>query len=111
MPRVRDFVRNVHGFVSAGIILNEPLAQKLTNRVPVHCWVGAALKGERISLGVPWPPPVRVPLTKEESALKLHAIRAHSTHLAGATDPAMIEERAYLESFVKSEEVFWTVPR
>jgi LmbE family N-acetylglucosaminyl deacetylase len=59
----------------------------------------------------PWPPTKRVPLTREQAELKLRAIRAHSSHLTGAEDPAMREERTYLESFVKSEEVFWIVTR
>ena len=65
------------------------------------------VKGERIPLGVPWPPTRRVPLSAEDARRKLAAIRAHSTHLADATDGPMAHEKAYLESFVKSEEVFW----
>jgi len=40
---------------------------------------------------------------------KLSAIRAHSTHLADQTEGTMAAEREYLESFVKSEEVFWPI--
>jgi LmbE family N-acetylglucosaminyl deacetylase len=65
------------------------------------------VKGERIPLGVPWPPPHRVPLSPEEARFKLAAIRAHTTHLAGAVQGPLVQEREYLESFVKSEEVFW----
>lgn len=65
------------------------------------------VKGERIPLGVPWPPPVRVALSPEESRLKLAAIRAHATHLENAPEGPLARERDYLESFVKSEEVFW----
>ena len=39
----------------------------------------------------------------------LAAIRAHSTHLVNQTEPAMVAEREYLESFVKAEEVFWPI--
>src|SRR5436190_3667010 len=67
------------------------------------------VKGERIPLGVPWPPPQRVALSAEECRFKLDAIRAHATHLTATSDGPMAQERAYLESFVKSEEVFWTV--
>lgn len=65
------------------------------------------VKGERIPSGVPWPPSRRVPLSAEDARHKLAAIQAHSTHLADATDGPMAHEKAYLESFVKSEEVFW----
>ena len=70
-----------------------------------------AVKGRTIPIGIAWPPTKRVPLTRQQADLKLRAIRAHSTHLVGATDPTMVEERSYLESFVKSEEVFWVVGR
>lgn len=69
------------------------------------------VKGQTIPIGIAWPPTRRVPLTRQQADLKLRAIRAHSTHLVGATDPKMVEERTYLESFVKSEEVFWVVGR
>lgn len=51
-------------------------------------------------IGVPWPPPIRVPLTATETALKLRAIDTNHSEL----DPT---DRLFLESFVKSEEVFW----
>lgn len=65
------------------------------------------VKGIRIPLDVPWPPPSRIALTPEEIRVKHAAIRAHATHLAGALEGSFAEEREYLESFVKSEEVFW----
>jgi LmbE family N-acetylglucosaminyl deacetylase len=68
------------------------------------------VKGERIPLGLPWPPPHRVPLSQEETRFKLAAIQAHATHLAGAPQGPLAQEREYLESFVKSEEVFWPAP-
>jgi len=65
------------------------------------------VKGERIPLGVPWPPSRRVPLSPDDIRVKLAAIRAHSTHLEGAAEGPLAHEKKYLESFVKSEEVFW----
>ncbi len=55
--------------------------------------------GRRSPAGVPWPPPDRRPMSCEESETKLRAIRAYALEmkLAGR----------YIESFVKSEEVFW----
>lgn len=49
---------------------------------------------------VHWPPPVRVALTPDQAAVKQRAIAAHSSQWS--------IDRQYLESFVKSEEVFWT---
>jgi hypothetical protein len=57
---------------------------------------------------VAWPPSRRVDLSPEEVRLKHAAIRAHMTHLAEATDGPLAHEKEYLESFVKSEEVFWS---
>jgi len=64
-------------------------------------------KGGRIPQGVSWPPPRRVPLCAEEASLKAEAVRAHLTHLADVSSGPLAEERRYLESFVKAEEVFW----
>jgi len=58
------------------------------------------VNGITYPLGVPWPPPVRVPLSLSESALKLKALAAHSSQWE--------IDQAFLASFVKSEEVFWT---
>ena len=52
-------------------------------------------------IGVPWPPPIRIPLTPTESALKLQALDANRSEVESPID------RLFLESFVKSEEVFW----
>jgi LmbE family N-acetylglucosaminyl deacetylase len=52
---------------------------------------------------VPWPPPLRVPLTPGQAALKHQALAAHSSQWA--------IDSQYLESFVKSEEVFWLAGR
>jgi LmbE family N-acetylglucosaminyl deacetylase len=69
------------------------------------------VKGEQVPLGVPWPPSQRVALSTEERRVKLAAIRAHATHLTTATEGPLAQERAYLESFAKSEEVFWPAER
>lgn len=65
------------------------------------------VKGARIPQGVAWPPSRRVALTPEEAAVKRNAIAAQASHLTPEAPASMQEERAYLESFVKSEEVFW----
>lgn len=69
------------------------------------------VRGARIPQGVLWPPSRRVPLRATEAEAKQAAIRAHASHLDGATEAALRDEKTYLESFVKSEEVFWTVER
>jgi LmbE family N-acetylglucosaminyl deacetylase len=70
---------------------------------------GAPLGWIDLPFGVPWPPPHRVPLSKDLVEIKAKAIKAHSSHLEGAADPAMVRELKYLESFVKSEEIFWPI--
>lgn len=65
------------------------------------------VKGVRIPQEMAWPPPRRVRLTLEEVRVKAKAIAAQASHLLPDAPAAMQEERAYLESFLKSEEVFW----
>ena len=57
------------------------------------------IDGVMYPIGAVWPPPIRVPLTSSEYELKLRTIAAHASQFA--------VDRQYLESFVKSEEVFW----
>jgi LmbE family N-acetylglucosaminyl deacetylase len=59
--------------------------------------------GELAPHGLPWPPPRRAPLTMEQAQRKLKSIQAHNIPVVG-----MPEHQSDMESFVKSEEVFWT---
>lgn len=59
--------------------------------------------GEVAPRALPWPPPRRVPLTPEQAERKLKSIQAHNIPVVG-----MPEHQSEMESFVKSEEVFWT---
>jgi LmbE family N-acetylglucosaminyl deacetylase len=59
--------------------------------------------GEVAPRGLPWPPPRRVALTQEQAQRKLKSIQAHNIPVVG-----MPEHQREMESFVKSEEVFWT---
>lgn len=59
--------------------------------------------GEVAPRGLAWPPPRRVPLTPEQAKRKLKSIQAHNIPVVG-----MPEHQSEMESFVKSEEVFWT---
>ena len=60
------------------------------------------VNGEVAPRSLPWPPPRRVPLTPEQATRKLKSIQAHNIPVAG-----MPEHQSEMESFVKSEEVFW----
>ncbi len=61
------------------------------------------VNGEVAPRGLPWPPPRRVPLTPEQAQRKLKSIQAHNIPVVGMPD-----HQNEMESFVKSEEVFWT---
>lgn len=58
-----------------------------------------AARGTTYPKGVPWPPPVRVPLTAPQVATKLEALKAHASQWA--------IDHEYLGRLVKSEEIFW----
>src|ERR1700694_1036879 len=60
------------------------------------------IDGTTYPIGVSWPPPIRLPLVEGQSARKLAALDTIFSQIAAQKD------RLYLESFVKSEEVFWT---
>jgi LmbE family N-acetylglucosaminyl deacetylase len=84
----------VHGLPAwpspAGVTPNLPFETRTVN-------------GEVAPRGLPWPPPRRVPLTREQAERKLKSIQAHNIPVLG-----MPEHQSEMESFVKSEEVFWT---
>jgi len=84
----------VHGLPAwpfpPGVTPNQPFESRKVN-------------GEVAPRGLPWPPPRRVPLTPEQAQRKLKSIQAHNIPVVG-----MPEHQSEMESFVKSEEVFWT---
>ena len=84
----------VHGLPTwpfpSGITPNQPFESRKIN-------------GEVAPRGLSWPPPRRVPLTLEQAERKLKSIQAHNIPVVG-----MPEHQREMESFVKSEEVFWT---
>ena len=53
-------------------------------------------------VGVPWPPGVRIPLTPDEAGTKLRALKEDRSQFVEQFDADL------LESFIKSEEIFWT---
>ncbi|HUK48200.1 MAG TPA: PIG-L family deacetylase [Terriglobales bacterium] len=84
----------VHGLPDwpfpTGVTPNQPFESRRVN-------------GEVAPRGLPWPPPRRVPLTPDQAQRKLKSIQAHDIPVVG-----MPEHQSEMESFVKSEEVFWT---
>jgi LmbE family N-acetylglucosaminyl deacetylase len=84
----------VHGLPAwpfpPGITPNRPFESRKVN-------------GEVAPRGLPWPPPRRVSLTPEQAQRKLKSIQAHNITVVGMPD-----HQKEMESFVKSEEVFWT---
>jgi LmbE family N-acetylglucosaminyl deacetylase len=74
---------------------------------PLLPFAAHQFKGMQIPQDLPWPPPRRVPLTPRQAQEKLEAIRAHLSRENAASRKLMPGERESLESFVKSEEIFW----
>jgi LmbE family N-acetylglucosaminyl deacetylase len=70
---------------------------------PNQAFESRKVDGEVVPRGLPWPPPRRVPLTPEQAQRKLKSIQAHNISVVGMPD-----HQTEMESFVKSEEVFWT---
>ena len=84
----------VHGLPAwpfpPGVTPNQPFESRKVN-------------GEVAPRDLPWPPPKRVPLTLEQAQRKLKSIQAHNIPVVGMPD-----HQREMQSFVKSEEVFWT---
>ncbi len=70
---------------------------------PNRTFESRKVDGEVAPRGLPWPPPRRVSLTPEQAQRKLKSIQAHNITVVGMPD-----HQKEMESFVKSEEVFWT---
>src|SRR5215467_5306181 len=74
-----------------------------TGVTPTQPFESRKVDGEVAPRGLPWPPPRRVPLTPLQAQRKLRSIQAHDIPVVG-----MPNHQKEMESFVKSEEVFWT---
>jgi LmbE family N-acetylglucosaminyl deacetylase len=103
---VRDALASVGygGKRSVFLVHAEPLATYPcppgpTPHTPI--WPCPPFDGRQIVPDAPWPPPERVPVTVAQAERKLAAIRAHRSQWQ------LEPERTYVETFVKSEEVFW----
>jgi LmbE family N-acetylglucosaminyl deacetylase len=66
---------------------------------PVAPFEAHVVDGKRVPDNIAWPPDERRPITHEEAAAKLKAIRAYPLDIR--------LDKTYFESFVKSEEIFW----
>jgi len=103
---VRDAVKasGYHGelytyVIHAGSPRSWPLPLGATPQKPFE--PPALANGRGFFEGLLWPPPIRVPLTVKQAIMKLKAIRSHQSQVQ------LIH--LHLESFVKSEEIFWPV--
>jgi len=102
---VRDAARKVgyKGAFYTYLVHGLPAWPFPTGVTPNQPFESRKVKGEVVPRGLPWPPPRRVPLTHEQAERKLRSIQAHNIPVVG-----MPEHQSEMESFVKSEEVFWT---
>jgi LmbE family N-acetylglucosaminyl deacetylase len=84
------------------IVHNGPGWPRPIGPTPNSPFESHTIDGTTYPIGISWPPPIRLPLTEGQSARKLAALDTIFSQIAAPKD------RLYLESFVKSEEVFWT---
>jgi len=66
-------------------------------------------ENQQVRFTLPWPPDKRIFITAAQAHLKLLAIRCHRLTMSHPSADAAHE--AYMESFVKSGEVFWPSAR
>jgi LmbE family N-acetylglucosaminyl deacetylase len=95
------------GELDTYLIHGGPLWPWPSGATPGSPYEAHEVKGVRIPQGVAWPPSRRIALTPVEAVVKQKAIAAQASHLTPEAPASMQEERALLESFVKSEEIFW----
>jgi LmbE family N-acetylglucosaminyl deacetylase len=88
--------------IHAGEGLQWPWPSGVTPNLPFEPPHG---ENQRAGFTLPWPPEKRIFITAAQAHLKLLAIRCHKLTMLDATVDAAHE--AYMESFVKSDEVFW----
>ena len=102
---VRDAAKQVgyKGALYTYLVHGLPAWPFPTGVTPNQPFESRKVDGEVVPRGLPWPPPRRVPLTPAQAERKLKSIQAHNIPVVG-----MPEHQSEMESFVKSEEVFWT---
>ena len=70
---------------------------------PTKCFETMTADGIQMPINLSWPPTLRLPVCEKKNNTKLNAIYAYKSQLSIAP------EKAYLESFIKSEEIFWQI--
>jgi LmbE family N-acetylglucosaminyl deacetylase len=85
--------------IHSGNLSDWPWPSQLTPDAPFE---SHRVNGTQVPGGVAWPPPVRHPMTHTQALAKLKILQIYTASLE-----ALPEEKAYIESFVKSEEIFW----
>jgi LmbE family N-acetylglucosaminyl deacetylase len=99
--KVLGYQGRVHTYlIHSGPDSEWPWPQGITPLNPFAFHEALDFKGVPIPRFVPWPPPERVPLNEAVALQKLKAIRAYRSQLV---------DREYLQSFTKSEEIFWGI--
>ena len=66
---------------------------------PGPCFETKTIDGVVYPAGVPWPPPIRLPITPAQQDVKRRALMKHASQ--------WVLDHEYLGAFVKTEEVFW----
>jgi len=85
--------------IHSGNLSDWPWPSQLTPDAPFETHT---VNGTQVPGGVAWPPPVRHPMTHTQALAKLKVLQVYTAPLE-----ALPEEKAYIEAFVKSEEIFW----
>ncbi len=85
--------------IHSGDLSDWPWPSQLTPDAPFDTH---SVNGMQVPGGVAWPPPVRRPMMHAQALAKLKVLQVYTAPLE-----ALPEEKAYIEAFVKSEEIFW----
>jgi len=84
--------------IHSGDLGDWPWPSQLTPDLPFETHM---VNGTQVPGRIAWPPSVRLPMTHDQALAKLKILQVY-------TDPMELpEEKAYIEAFVKSEEIFW----
>jgi len=84
--------------IHSGDLSDWPWPSQLTPDAPFATHM---VNGTQVPGGIAWPPPVRVPMTHDQALAKLKVLKVYTDSMV------LPEEKAYIEAFVKSEEIFW----
>jgi LmbE family N-acetylglucosaminyl deacetylase len=85
--------------IHSGNLSDWPWPSQQTPESPFESHI---VNGTQVPGGLAWPPPVRQPMTHSQAIAKLQVLRVYTAAIV-----ELPEEQAYIEAFVKSEEIFW----